>query len=297
MALRLALGAGRGRLFRQLLTESLLLAALGGAIGLALAVWGVQVLTHILPSDIPRLGQVTLDGTVLAFTFGLVLVTGLLFSLAPGIQASRAGLSGVMKEGGARGSTGSAPLRLRSALVVLEVVLTMLLLVGAGLLARSFWRLQSVELGFEPAGLLTFELGLPEARYPEAGQAARLYQSILEGAGALPEIESAAEATQLPLGDQGFSISVFVEGRPRPEPDQIPVTFYRAASNDYFQDPRNTPPRGPWIHGFGPVGCATHRRHQSGHGPEDLARGRRAREAVHSGRRRDGAGGDRGHRW
>ena len=235
MALRLALGAGRSRLFVQLLTESLLLAALGGAIGLALAVWGVQVLTHILPSDIPRLGQVTLDGTVLAFTFGLVLLTGVLFSLAPGIQASRAGLSGVMKEGGTRGSTGSAPLRLRSALVVMEVVLTMLLLVGAGLLARSFWRLQSVELGFEPSGLLTFELALPELRYPKPDEAARFYQSILERAAALPDIESVAESTHLPLGQQGFSISVFVEGRPRPEPDQIPVTFYRAASNDYFE--------------------------------------------------------------
>jgi putative ABC transport system permease protein len=175
MAIRLALGAGRARVFRQLLTERVVLAGLGGAAGLALAAAGVPVLIGILPGDIPRLGQVDVDGTVLGFTLCLVLLTGLVFSLAPGLQASQPDLHDTLKEGGRSMPAGGGRPRLRGALVVAEVALTLVLLVGAGLLARSFWRLQAVDPGFDPAGLAAFRLALPQARYPDTQQGLSFY--------------------------------------------------------------------------------------------------------------------------
>jgi predicted lysophospholipase L1 biosynthesis ABC-type transport system permease subunit len=164
MAIRTALGAGRGRIVRQLVTESALLALAGGLLGTLLATWGVDVLKALGPTNLPRLEEVQVDGTVLAFSLALSLVTGLVFGLVPALHASRPSLNQMLKEGG-RGTSGGPGARMRNGLVVAEMALAVVLLVGAGLLINSFSRLMAVDPGFRPENVVTFTVTAPDAKY------------------------------------------------------------------------------------------------------------------------------------
>jgi putative ABC transport system permease protein len=220
VAVRTALGAGRGRIVRQLLTESLLLALLGGAAGAGLAVWITQGLVALAPPQTPRLEEVGIDGQVLLFTLIVSLVTGALFGLAPALQASRPDLVTALKEG-ARGSKGRAGTRARNVLVVVEVALAVVLLAGAGLLLRSFAHLQKVDLGFQPENAVTFSLALPDAKYSENPQVWAFADALLERMKHLPGVTSAgAGSYAMPLTDSVFVLSFAIEGRPPAAPGQ-----------------------------------------------------------------------------
>jgi putative ABC transport system permease protein len=235
IAVRLALGATRLRLARQLLTESLMLALLGGGLGLALAVWGGEAIRALGASQIPRADQVKVDGAVLGFTLLLAVVTAVVFGLAPALQSSRVDLNRTLKEGG-RSGTGSAGHRLRNALVVAEVALSLVLLVGAGLLIKSFWRLLDVDPGFNPHNLLTVELSLTSERYADESRRAAFYQQLLERLSTVPGVQSAAIVNHPPFsGRRG--INVFkIEGRPAPQSmADTPLADFRVISPDYFR--------------------------------------------------------------
>jgi predicted permease len=232
IAVRAALGAGRVRIARQLLTESLLLALLGGALGLWLASIGIDVLVRLLPATIPRLGQVAINGTVLVFTLGTVLLTGVLFGLAPSMRAARTDLNDALKKGGR--TPGARTGKLRSGLVVAEMALALVLLIGAGLLARSFWRILSVDTGLRREPLVALQTSLPESRYPQPVTFANFGDAVLERLHALPDVQSVGLTSHVPLGSGGNSISVTILGRPPVEPQQLPNAHYRAVSAGYF---------------------------------------------------------------
>jgi putative ABC transport system permease protein len=234
MAVRSALGAGRGRLVRQLLTESVLLGLLGGAVGLLLAVWGIEILVGMQPQGIPRLADVGLDRTVLAFTGLLSLVTGLVFGLFPAVQATRTTLAGSLKDAG-RGALGTrSGSRLRSALVVAEMALAVILLAGAGLLIRSFTRLTAVNPGFQVEQALTFELSLPDLRYENPPQQVTFFDQLLPRLRSIPGVQAAAGVMALPLSGSSFVLSFVVAGRPPLPPAQQPVMQVRVATAEYF---------------------------------------------------------------
>jgi putative ABC transport system permease protein len=231
IAIRASLGAGRWRVIRQLLSESVLLSLLGGAIGFLLAAWGVDVLLKLSP-DIPRLGQVRLDATVLVFTMLVSLLTGVIFGLAPAWQISKTDLSRTLKEGGRSSADAGRHNRLRGALVVAETAASVVLLAGAGLLITSYLRLRRVDPGFNPHHLLTFSFELPEARYPYARRI-DFYNQFLARLQATPGIRSAASILPLPLSDSRISVSYEVEGRPVPKSDE-PSAWFRVVSPKYF---------------------------------------------------------------
>jgi len=233
MAVRTALGAGRGRLVRQLLTESIMLALVGAAFGLLLAVWGVEFLTSLKPQGIPRLDNVRIDGAVILFTMGIAVVTGLLFGLMPAFTATR-GLSASLKESGRGAVTGRGSSRVRGALVIAELALAVMLLAGAGLLMRSFVKLQAVDPGFRPEQALTFELTLPETRYKEDPQIVSFFDQLLPRLKALPGVRAVSAVMGLPLSGMDFIISFQVEGRPPVPPAQQPAMQVRVATPDYF---------------------------------------------------------------
>ena len=216
MAVRVALGAARRRIVSQLLTESALLAAVGGALGLLLAWLGVQALVALDPASIPRLEQATLDTRVLAFTGLVTLLTGVLFGAIPALRASRPDLVGPLKEGGRNTTRGRSGQRFRRALVAAEIALSVVLVIGAGLMVRSFWQLQQIELGLQPESVLTMRLSLPAAEYPEAANITAFYSQLLERVQALPGVRSAGAAAILPLagniGDWGIDIDGRAEG-------------------------------------------------------------------------------------
>jgi putative ABC transport system permease protein len=234
IAVRLALGANRGRIVRQSLTESLMLAVLCGGAGLLIAVWAGEVVRLLGASQLPRADQITIDGRVLAFSLLVSLLTGLIFGLAPALQASRADLNATLKEGG-RGIQGGQQ-RLRSALVVTEVALSLVLLVGAGLMIKSFWRLLNVEPGFDPNNLLNVELSLPNSKYATDAQRSAFYQSVLDQVAALPGVQAAALVNHPPYsGRRGVTI-FNIEGRPEPKGiDDTPLADFRVVSPDYFR--------------------------------------------------------------
>jgi putative ABC transport system permease protein len=234
IAVRASLGASRGRVVRQLLVESLLLALVGGVAGVVVGGWGIDALVRTLPAEVPRVSDVRLDATVLGFTLLLSLATGVLFGLVPALRASRLDLTASLKEG-ARTMGGVAHARLRAGLTVSQVALALLLLVGAGLLIKSFARVQEVKAGFDANQVLTFRLALPEARYREPVQVAGFYRDLLERAHAIPGVSAAGAVSHLPLDNPGASISFWVEGRPRPAPERTDTTRFRAASPGYFQ--------------------------------------------------------------
>src|SRR4051794_6222623 len=239
IAIRRALGAGRARLVRQLLTESVLLAAVGGTLGLFVAVWGVDALVQISPSSLPRLHGVGVNGTVLAFTAGLSICTGLIFGLAPAIQGSHVDLNTVMREASRSATAAGRSTALRSVLVVGEFALALVLLVGAALLVQSFWRLQRVDLGFNPSSVLTARLWLPQPNDPQSGpyftHEARVlfYRRVLDRIAALPGVESAGGVTSLPLGGAPGRASFTIEGR-APEAGNIPVSEVSLVTPGYF---------------------------------------------------------------
>ena len=216
MALRAAIGAGRGRLVRQLLTESVVIALLGGAIGLLLAYWSLDLLRAANVELLPRLEEVAIDGTAVIFALLVSAATGLLFGLAPAARLSHAALQGALKEGG-RGASGGAVARFRSALVLGEVAVALVLLVGAGLLLRSFDKLNRVELGFQPQGVLTYNVALPPARYEQPAQLPPVYDRLLERTRAIPGVAAVSVSNGLPMGGAGYA-SFTVEGR-APLPD------------------------------------------------------------------------------
>src|SRR5215813_6409045 len=232
MAIRAAMGAGRWRIARQLLTESVLLGLIGGTLGLLLARWGIAFILYISPDSIPRAKEIGLDWRVMAFTVGLSFVTGILFGLVPALQAGVVDVHETLKETG-RGTTRRH--WLRSSLVVVEVATTLVLLIGAGLLIRSFYRLQHVNPGFSYDHLTSFSISLPEKKYPGPSQPAEFYKRLLENLRALPGVEATAAASGLPLGNNGWQTSFLVEGRPRPPRNQTPLMEACTVTPDYFK--------------------------------------------------------------
>src|SRR5256886_5932423 len=218
--IRVALGAGRARIARHLLTESVLMAALGGVLGLLLAVWGLGLLIALMPPNlVPRIGEVGLDIRVLGFNFGLSLLTGVAFGLAPAWQASRANANEALKEGGRSQSAGARQRLLRQTLVSAEIAVSIVLLIGAGLMLKSFVRLREVKLGFNPERMLTLNLSLPSASYPGPAQMKLFYGEVLERVRALPGVRSTGFANAVPLGGGGERVygDFSIEGRPPPE--------------------------------------------------------------------------------
>ncbi|HXG68898.1 MAG TPA: ABC transporter permease [Blastocatellia bacterium] len=236
IAIRTALGAARGRIFRQLLTESLLLGAVGGALGLLLAQWGVDLLMAAIPANtIPFWMKFDLDGRILAFTTGVSLLTGLIFGIAPALQVSRPNLNEALKEGGRSMSSGAGRHRLRGLLVISEVALSLVLLIGAGLMIKSFLRLQNVNPGLNPNNVLTMQVSLPQAKYREAQKRILFFQQLLKRVETLPGVESAGMISNLPLGGSSWGRSLTVEGRPVLGVGEAPMINHCVVSPDYFR--------------------------------------------------------------
>ena len=247
IAVRMTLGAARGRVVRQLLTESLALASIGGVLGLLLGVWGVEVLVAMAPEGAPRVDEISLDSRVLLFSLLTTMATGVLFGLAPALQASRSDFTPALKEGG-RGTAGRAGRRARRGLIVAEVGVALVLLVAAGLLMRTFLRLQSANLGFDPSNVLvgsvapppfvasgTQQLSPQERREAVRAHQIVFYDRLLERVSTLPGIRIAALSSNVPLGGDN-DMDVYLEGRPLPrESSESLVTWYRYVSADYLK--------------------------------------------------------------
>jgi predicted permease len=239
IAVRQALGAGRARLIRQLLTESLVIALAGGVLGLLLARGGLDLLVRFLPVGMPRLPEIALDARVLAFALAASVVTGLLFGLVPALQTSEPAVGSALDEG-ARGASGRRGKRIRSVLVVAEFALAVVLLVGAGLLIRTFWRLHRVATGFDARQVTTASLWLPQpdireqGRYNETHQQAALYTKVLDRLRSVPGVAQAAGATRVPFGNGVWTNKYFIEGRD-PEQGGIAIAEASSATSGYFE--------------------------------------------------------------
>jgi putative ABC transport system permease protein len=237
IALRAALGASRWRIIRQLLTESLIVALIGGALGVLIGSWGVDLLRVSNPGEAAKFApgwyQLGINAPVLVFTLGLSVLSGLVFGLVPAWQVSKPDLNSALKEGGRQTTAGSH--RLRNSLVVFEVALSLVLLVGAGLLARSFLALVKTNPGFNPDNVLTMNLVLPGAKYKEELQRGAFYRDLVQRVKGLPGVESAAVINYLPLGGSNSSDSYLVEGAGEPPPGQENDGRYRVCTPDYFQ--------------------------------------------------------------
>jgi putative ABC transport system permease protein len=232
IAVRSAVGAGRWRIVRQLLTESLLLAMVGAAAGILLAQWAIDALRALGPEQLPRLQAVNIDGRILLFTLGVTLLTGVLFGLAPALQAGQFNLNALLKEGGRGG--GGQRRRLRDALVITEVALALALLAGAGLLIRSFWKLQQTDPGFNAERVLTASLTLPGARYGDAPKVASFQRQLLDRVTALPGVQSAGVTSDLPWTGYDENAGFTIEGKTFP-PNDGPSARYHYVSSDYFR--------------------------------------------------------------
>ncbi|MBV8856406.1 MAG: ABC transporter permease [Acidobacteria bacterium] len=237
VAIRAALGASRWRVVRQLLTESVLLSLAGGAAGLVLALWGVDVLVALIPAaqrtQMPYLQSLSLSRDVLLFATGLSLLTGVLFGLTPALSASRTDLQGALKEGG-RSTVSRGGRRLRDLLVVTEVALALVLLVGAGLLLKSLVTMLRVDPGFDTRGLLTLRVALPPARYPEGDKAVRFYEEVLRRVSAVPGVRGAALTSNLPLAGEGGTGTPQIVGRSTPAAE-LTEAHLRTVSANYFE--------------------------------------------------------------
>ena len=234
VAIRTALGANRWRLIRQLLTESVLLALVGGGLGLSLATWGVKLLVRLNENNIPRAQEIGVDTRVLAFALVISVLTGLLFGLAPALQSSKASLTETLKEGG-RSSGGAERARFRGMLVVSEIALALILLIGAGLLVKSFTRLLDVNPGFRTQNLLTMQIALSRNKYRDNNQIGAFYLQALEKVKALPGVQAAATVSSLPLSGAISSGFFGIEGRSVPPGMQGPHTDFRGVSHEYLQ--------------------------------------------------------------
>jgi len=235
ISIRSALGAGRARIIRQLLTESLLLALVGGLLGALWSSWGVKLLLKMAPDNIPRLSQIGIDGRALAWTALVSLLTGVLFGLAPAWQSSRLNLNETLKEGGRSGADSPGKRRWRDLLVVSELALAVMLLIGAGLLVKSFWRLQRVDPGVDTDRVLTMQLALRGGRYADPQQVDAFYPRLLERIQALPGVRAAAASNSLPPDSTEFSDDFTVEGRPAVPNQPPPIAYVIRVSPDYFR--------------------------------------------------------------
>jgi len=234
IAIRTALGSNRSRIVRLLLTESLMLSLAGGCLGLLLAYWGTDLLVALAPDNVPRLNEVGVDARVFGFTLAISLATGLLFGLVPAIHAARPNLNEGLKEG-SKGSAGSAAgKRTRNLLVAVEVALSLVLLIGAGLMIKSFIRLQQTNLGFNPDHVLTVSLTLSSSKYPEDRQQAAFFQESLQRVQSLAGVQSAGATTALPLTLSVSGSDFRIEGRPEPEVGKEMVINTSSVSPDYF---------------------------------------------------------------
>ena len=235
MSLRTALGASRSRIIRQLLTESTLLALTGGALGTLLAVAGVRVLLKIAPDTIPRLSQVGIDGRVLGWTALVSVVTGLLFGLAPKWQTTRLSLEEALKESGRATTESTGKRRWHSLLVVTELSLAVMLLISAGLLTKSFWRLQSVDSGVSRERILTMQIPLRGPRYEKAQQLDSFYPRLLERVQTLPSVGAVAASNSLPPDSSEYSDNFSIEGRPAVPNQPPPIAYMILVSADFFR--------------------------------------------------------------
>jgi putative ABC transport system permease protein len=236
IAVRTALGASRGRIVRQLLTESVLLSVVGGALGLLLSVWLTDLLVAVSPAGSPRFDEIRPDARVFAFTCAVTILTGLVFGLAPALQASRLDLNEALKEGGRSGAEGARRNRLRGLLMVGEIALSFMLLAGAGLLVRSFVRLRETRPGFNTEGVLTMRLSLPPGKYAQGEPRAQFYRQAVERVGSLPGVAAAGAVLTMPLGGDTFSVgrSFIREGRPM-TPEESANASYYVATPGYFR--------------------------------------------------------------
>jgi putative ABC transport system permease protein len=237
MAIRASLGAGKARILRQLLTESVLLSLAGGALGLLIGIWGTAALVNLPSLKIPRLASAGVDAPALIFTLLVSLATGILFGLAPALHASRFNLFRSLKEGGRTATDGTGHARLRALLVVSQVSLAVVLLIGASLLVESVYRLVHESPGFDPRGVMAFDLDLPDARYGKPQQSADFFRELLGRIRSVPGVKSASAVLPLPLSGEAMRTSFEIEGQPMAKSD-LPRTQYRAVGLDYFQTMR-----------------------------------------------------------
>jgi putative ABC transport system permease protein len=237
VAVRSALGAGRLDVIRQLVAESVVLSIAAGILGVLLAAWGLNAVLAAIPEtmrvSLPRREAIQIDGVALGFAFLLSLATAALFGLAPAMRTSRADLTSALKEGG-RGTRGAGS-RLRNALVVCEVALSLMLLAGAGLLIRSFVKLQSIDPGFEPRNVISMVVPVTGSQFGTAERKGPFYERLVENIAALPGIESAAAVNHVPLEGDIWGLNFTIEGRPTPPPGAVPSAAYRVAAPNYFQ--------------------------------------------------------------
>ena len=235
IAIRAALGAGRLRIARQLLTESILLALVGGALGLGLAIWGVPLLVAMIPNDLPRLNDIALDNRALIFTLSISLLTGVLFGLIPALQFSSPHLNDSLKEGGKDAANQGSSNRIRNIFAIVEVALALLLLAGAGLMMRSFLKLQDINPGFNINHILTLQIQLPGSRYKEDAQLVDYGNQLLEKVSILPTVESAGLISDTPLTDNGNFLAFTIEGQISSPNDPIQDATTHTVSPDYFK--------------------------------------------------------------
>lgn len=236
IAIRSAIGAGRGRIVRQLLTESIMLALMGGVLGILLAYWGLDLLTAAIPTaaSLPYYIHWSVDGPTLAYTVVLSVVTGIVFGLAPALRVSRGNLQGALREGGRGTSAGLKKNRLRAALVIAEVALSLVLLVGASLFVRSFMNLQRAGSGFDTASLMSLRLYLPGVPYDSAGPRIRRVQDVVRRLESLPGVTGVTASNLIPLGDGGDASGVVIDGRPVPR-GQEPRVFWAGVTPHFLQ--------------------------------------------------------------
>ena len=234
IAIRMALGARRWAIARQLLTESLLLASAGGLLGVLAAIWGVEALSKLLPESLSKLQAITVDSRVFLFTIGVTLLTAIAFGVVPALHATRANPGEALGETGRDLSGGVSGRYLRRVLVIAEVALAVVLLAGAGLLIRSFNRLRQVDLGFKPDNLLTMRMVLPLPKYQKPDSRRAFYDELLRRINEIPGVESAGINTRLPLSTSGMKFSFSVEGRTMPSDSNLPFAVYRVVNPDYF---------------------------------------------------------------
>ena len=234
LALRTALGAGRMRIIYQLMVESVLLATFGGALGLLLAYWGLKLLVAVSPDNIPRLNEIAIDWSVLVFTIIISFLTGMIFGLVPALQSSKPDLNATLKEGGRGTKVAGSSRVLRNLFVIAEVALSLVLLIGAGLMIKSFLRLQNVSPGFRTENVLTLKLQLPGSKYGQETQRITFFKQLEDRLRALPGVESVGAINFLQLAGQRSATSFTITDRPEPPPGEKPVTDVRVVTPSYF---------------------------------------------------------------
>jgi putative ABC transport system permease protein len=232
IAIRAALGAGRNRLVKQLLTESFLLALIAGVLGLLLALWGSEILVRMSAENLPRVSEIHVDGVAAAFTLGIAVLTGLLFGLAPALHVSHSNIVDSLKEGALAATASKARFGLRSSLVVVEMALALVLLVSAGLLIRSLVGMQRVDPGFDAKNVMTASIDIPDAKYSDP-QKAEFFRNLIPKLGVLPGIQSAAAVYPLPMGGDEIETTFEIDGHPVSKSEE-PVSSLRAVTPNYF---------------------------------------------------------------